>query len=155
MFFVPLVFKNQQMSNFISIMNLRANRAMPLKSVLHDTKKFTLLYFEPMEAKPHPECIRISITEDDNSEEFTIDLNYNATLKTYDFHQINRTFYPNHQSITVEVVVNEKDLNKDLKYSFTLIIKEDNEDDGDGYFIKRPKSSPGKTVSSKHLKKVE
>lgn len=143
------------MSNFISIMNLRANRAMPLKSVLHDTKKFTLLYFEPMEAKPHPECIKISITEEGNSDEFTTYLNYNATLKAYDFHQVNRTFYPKHQTITVEVVVNEDDLDKDLKYSFTLIIKEENDDDGDGYFIKRPKFSPGKTVSSKLLEKVE
>ncbi len=143
------------MSNFISIMNLRANRAMPLKSVLHDTKKFTLLYFEPMEEKPHPECIKISITEEEHSEEFTTYLNYNATLKTYDFHQINRTFYPKFQSIKVEVVVNQEDLDKDLKYSFTLIIKEENGDDGDGYFIKRPKSSPGKTVSSKLLENVE
>ena len=143
------------MSNFISIMNLRANRAMPLKSVLHDTKKFTLLHFEPMEDKPHPECIKISITEEEHSEEFTIDLNYNATLKAYDFHQVNRTFYPKYQTITVEVVVNEEDIDKVLKYSFTLIIKEDSDDDGDGYFIKRPKSSPGKTVSSKHLERVE
>lgn len=143
------------MSNFISIMNLRANRAMPLKSVLHDTKKFTLLHFETMEAKPHPECIKISITEEENSDEFTTYLNYNATLKAYDFHQVNRTFYPKYQSIKVEVVVNEEDLDKDLKYSFTLIIKEDSDDDGDGYFIKRPKSSPGKTVSSKLLEKVE
>ncbi len=143
------------MSNFISIMNLRANRAMPLKSVLHDTKKFTLLYFEPMDSKPHPECIRISITEEENSEEFAIDLNYNATLKAYDFHQVNRTFYPKYQSIKVEVIVNEEDLDNDLKYSFTLIIKEDSDDDGDGYFIKRPKSSPGKIVSSKLLEKVE
>lgn len=143
------------MSNFISIMNLRANRAMPLKSVLHDTKKFTLLHFEPMEFKPHPECIKISITEEEHSEEFTIDLNYNATLKAYDFHQVNRTFYPKYQSIKVEVVVNEEDLDNDLKYSFTLIIKEDSDNDGDGYFIKRPKSSPGKTVSSKHLEKVK
>jgi len=142
------------MSNFISIMNLRANRAMPLNKVLHDTKKITLLYFEPMEAKPHPECIRISITEEANSEEFTIDLNYNATLKTYDFHQVNRTFYPKQQTITVEVVVNEEDIDKDLKYSFTLIIKEDSDDDGDGYSIKIPKSSPGKTVTSKHLESV-
>lgn len=142
------------MSNFISIMNLRANRAMPLKSVLQDTKKFTLLYFEPMEAKPHPECIRISITEEENTEECTTYLKYDATLKAYDFHQVNRTFYPKYQSIKVEVVVNEEDLNKDLKYSFTLIIKEDSDDDGDGYFIKRPKSSPGKTVSSKLLEKV-
>lgn len=143
------------MSNFISIMNLRANRAMPLKSVLHDTKKFTLLYFEPMEEKPHPECIRICIIEEDNSDEFTTYLNYNTTLKTYDFHQVNKTFYPIHQIITVEVVVNEEHIDKDLKYSFTLIIKEDSDDEGDGYFIKRPKSSPGKTVSSKLLEKVE
>lgn len=143
------------MSNFISIMNLRANRAMPLKSVLHDTKKFTLLFFEPMEEKPHPECIRISITEEEHTEEFTIYLNYNATLKAYDFHQVNRTFYPKYQSIKVEVVVNEKDLDKDLKYSFTLIIKEDSDDDDDGYFIKRPRSSPGKTLSSKHFESVE
>jgi len=143
------------MSNFISIMNLRANRAMPLKSVLHDTKKFTLLYFEPIEEKPHPESIRISITEEENSEEFTTYLNYNATLKTYDFHQINRTFHPKNQTIKVEVVVNEEDIDNDLKYSFTLIIKEDSDDDGDGYFIKRPKYSPGKTVSSKHLEKVK
>lgn len=143
------------MSNFISIMNLRANRAMPLKSVLHDTKKFTLLYFEPMEAKSHPECIKISITEEENSEEFTIDIKYNATLKAYDFHQVNRTFYPKYQSIKVEVVVNEEEIDKDLKYSFTLIIKEDSDDDGDGYFIKRPKSSPGKIVSSKLFEKVE
>lgn len=143
------------MSNFISIMNLRANRAMPLKSVLHDTNKFMLLHFETMEAKPHPECIKISITEEANSEEFSTYLNYNVTLKAYDFHQVNRTFYPKYQSIKVEVVVNEEDIDKDLKYSFTLIIKEDSDDDGDGYFIKRPKSSPGKTVSSKHLEKVE
>lgn len=135
-------------------MNLRANRAIPLKSVLHDTKKFTLLNFEPMEFKPHPECIKISITEEEHSEEFTIDLNYNATLKAYDFHQVNRTFYPKHQSIKVEVVVNEEDIGKDLKYSFTLIIKEDSDDDGDGYFIKRPKSSPGKTVGFKTIEKV-
>ena len=143
------------MSNFISIMNLRANRAMPLKSILHDTKKFTLLHFETLEAKPHPECIKISITEEEHSEEFTTYLNYNSTLKAYDFHQVNRTFYPKYQSIKVEVVMNEEDLDKDLKYSFTLIIKEDSDEDGDGYFIKRPKSSPGKTVSSKHLEKVE
>jgi len=136
-------------------MNLRANRAMPLKSILHDTKKFTLLHFEPMEAKPHPECIKITITEEEKSEEFTTYLNYNATLKAYDFHQVNRTFYPKYQSIKVEVVVNEEEIDKDLKYSFTLIIKEDSDDDGDGYFIKIPKSSPGKTVSSKHLEKVE
>lgn len=142
------------MSNFISIMNLRANRGMPLKSVLHDTKKFTLLHFEAMEEKPHPECIKISITEEANSEEFTIDLNYNATLKAYDFHQVNRTFYPKYQSIKVEVVANEEDIDNDLKYSFTLIIKEDSDDDGDGYFIKIPKSSPGKIVSSKLLEKV-
>ncbi|GAA4059425.1 hypothetical protein [Flavobacterium chungnamense] len=92
------------MSNFISIMNLRANRAMPLKSVLQDTKKFTLLHFEPMKENPYPECIKISITEEDNSEEFTTYLNYNATLKAYDFHQVNRTFYPKYQSIKVEVV---------------------------------------------------
>lgn len=136
-------------------MNLRANRAMPLKSVLHDTKRFTLLHFETMEAKPHPECIKISITEEENSDEFTTYLNYNATLKAYDFHQVNRTFYPKYQSIKVEVVVNEEDLDNDLKYSFTLIIKEDSDDDGDGYFIKRPKSSPGKIVSSKLFEKVE
>lgn len=141
------------MSNFISIMNLRANRAMPLNRVLNDTNKFTLLHFEPMESKPHPECIRISITEEEHSEEFTISLNYNATLKAYDFHQVNRTFYPKYQSIKVEVVVNEEEIDKDLKYSFTLIIKEDSDDDDDGYFIKRPKASPGKTVSSKHLEK--
>ncbi|WP_396145815.1 hypothetical protein [Flavobacterium sp.] len=143
------------MSSFISVMNLRANRAMPLNRVLNTTNKFTLLLFEPMEEKLHPECIKISITEEEHSEEFTIDLNYNATLKAYDFHQVNRTFYPKFQSIKVEVVVNEEDIDKDLKYSFTLIIKEDSDDDGDGYFIKIPKSSPGKTVSSKHLEKVE
>jgi hypothetical protein len=79
--FLSLVFKNQQMSNFIFVMNLRANRAMPLKSVLHDTKKFTLMHFETMEAKPHLECIKISITEEEHSEEFTTNLNYNAILK--------------------------------------------------------------------------
>jgi hypothetical protein len=50
--------------------------------------------------------------------------------------------------------VNEKDIDKNLKYSFALIIKEDSDDDGDGYFIKRPKSSPGKTVSFKTIEKV-
>jgi hypothetical protein len=113
-----------------------------------------LLYFEPMEEKPHPECIKISITEEEHSEEFTTNLNYNTTLKTFDFHQVNRTFYPKYQFIKVEVVVNEEDLEKDFKYSFTLIIKEDIDDDGDGYFIKRPKSSQGKTVSFKTIEKV-
>jgi hypothetical protein len=85
---------------------------------------------------------------------FTTHLNYNTTLKTFDFHQVNRTFYPKYQFIKVEVVVNEEDLEKDFKYSFTLIIKEDIDDDGDGYFIKRPKSSQGKTVSFKTIEKV-
>jgi hypothetical protein len=49
--------------------------------------------------------------------------------------------------------VNEKDIDKNLKYSFALIIKEDSDDDGDGYFIKRPKSSPGKIVSFKTIEK--
>ena len=50
--------------------------------------------------------------------------------------------------------MNEEDLDKDFKYSFTLIIKEDIDDDGDGYFIKIPKASPGKTVSFKTIEKV-
>jgi hypothetical protein len=54
-----------------------------------------------MEAKPHPEFIKISITEEEHSEEFTTNLNYNTTLKTFDFHQVNRTFYPKYQFIKV------------------------------------------------------
>lgn len=136
-------------------MNLRANRAMPLNRVLNNTKKLTLLMFEPIEEKPYPECIKVNMTGEDYREEFTTYLNYNATLKAYDYHQINRTFYPTYQSIMVEVVVNEEEFDKNLHYSFTLIIKEDSDDDGDGYFIKMPKSSSGKTVSSKHLEKVK
>lgn len=142
------------MSSFISVINLRATSAMPLNNVLNNTNKFTLLRFETIEGKLHPDCIKISITEEEHSEEFTTYLNYNTTLKAYDFHQINKSFYPKYQTITVEVVVNQKDLDENRKYSFTLIIKEENDDD-DGNFIKRPKSSPGKTVSFKHLEKVE
>jgi hypothetical protein len=144
------------MSNFISIVNLRANKAMPLNRILNTTKKFTLLVFEPFEAKLHPDCIKVIMTENDKREEFTTYLNYNATLKTYDYHQINRTFYPQHQKIAVEVLVNEVDFDKSQKYSFSLIIKEDddNEDDDEGYFIIKPKVFSGKTVSSKYLEKV-
>ncbi|WP_298393597.1 hypothetical protein [Flavobacterium sp.] len=142
------------MTSFISVINLRATSVMPLNNVLNTTNKFTLLRLETIEGKLHPNCIKISITDEDHSEEFLIDLNYNATLKAYDFHQINKTYYPKYQSITVEVLVDENNLDKDLKYSFTIIIKEENDDD-DGYFIKRPKSSLGKIVSSKNLEKVK
>lgn len=142
------------MSSFISVVNLRATSAMPLNNVLNTTNKFTLLRLETIEGKLHPDCIKISITDDEHSEEFIIDLNYNATLKAYDFHQINKTYYPKYQTITVEVLVDKNNLDKDLKYSFTIIIKEENDDD-DSYFIKRPKSPTAKTIRSKIREKVK